>query len=371
MVRSEKMHITRYFNWPLLAAVVSLTIYGAIVVRSATSGMTAGDAMIQRHLVGVLLGLVFLVVAMRFDYRSLHGWLGPLMLFNLLLIISPRIPGIGAEAGGATAWLQVAGFRLFQPSEPAKLVTIVIMAIVIGRYAGVIDKSKDMVKVFAFLLVPLAAIMLQPDLGTGLVFVAITLGMLMVGGLKPRLFLVIALVGIVAVAGVLQAGLLQEYQKNRLLVFVNPELDPRGAGYNLAQSKIAVGSGGIAGNGLGTGTQGNLNFLPERHTDFIFAVLGEELGFIGAIGLLLLYLMLLLTALNIASQSRDLFGTLIAAGIVSMWTFQILQNIGMSIGLMPITGLPLPFMSFGSSFMIVNFAAVGMLLSIWSRRYGA
>ncbi|MCL4553592.1 MAG: FtsW/RodA/SpoVE family cell cycle protein [Actinobacteria bacterium] len=122
---------------------------------------------------------------------------------------------------------------------------------------------------------------------------------------------------------------------------------------------------------MGTGTQGNLNFLPERHTDFIFAVLGEELGFIGAIGLLLLYLMLLLTALNIASQSRDLFGTLIAAGIVSMWTFQILQNIGMSIGLMPITGLPLPFMSFGSSFMIVNFAAVGMLLSIWSRRYGA
>ncbi len=162
--------------------------------------------------------------------------------------------------------------------------------------------------------------------------------------------------------------LIKQYQLDRLMVFIDPAVDPKGAGYNLEQSKIAIGSGELSGKGLGSGTQGNLNFLPERHTDFIFSVLGEELGFIGVIVLLGLYLVLLVTSLEISTSSKDLFGALIVVGIISMWTFQILENIGMTIGLMPITGIPLPFMSFGSSFMVTNMMATGMLLSVWTRR---
>ncbi|MHB1450936.1 MAG: FtsW/RodA/SpoVE family cell cycle protein, partial [Coriobacteriia bacterium] len=237
-------------------------------------------------------------------------------------------------------------------------------------------------RVLAYLAGAAFLIMLQPDLGTGLVFVAIAFTMLIVGGMKGRYFALLALAAVVFVGAVLGVDAtldemfgrdvgLKDYQKNRLLVFVNPELDPANAGYNLAQSKIAIGSGGLAGQGLGSGTQSNLHFIPERHTDFIFSVLGEELGFSGAVLLLGLYLALLLTALAIANSSRDLYGALIATGVLGMWLFQILENVGMTVGMMPITGIPLPFMSFGSSSMVTNLGAVGLLLSVWSRRYGA
>ena len=303
------------------------------------------------------------------------------MIFVAFLILSPQIPGLGTTAKGATSWLAIGGFRLFQPSEPAKLVTIVIMAAVIAGYKGRIKSARELGKVLAILAVPLGLILLQPDLGTGMVFVAITAGMLLIGGLDAKWFLVLGIAGALAVAALLGLNstldkslghdvLVKNYQLDRLLVFVDPTRDPKGAGYNLEQSKIAIGSGELTGKGLGSGTQSNLRFLPEPHTDFIFSVTGEEVGFLGAVLLLGLYLALLITALEIAAQSRDLFGSLICAGIISMWTFQVLENIGMTIGLMPITGIPLPFMSFGSSFMVTNMLAVGMLLSIWTRRQG-
>ncbi len=369
-IRSEHSWFGRWVNVPLLAIVALLIAYGSVMVQSATSGMSAGDALFMRHLIGIAIGVVPMVIAWAVDYQSFKGWLGPLVVLDALLIVSPRIPGLGYEAGGATSWLAIGGVRLFQPSEPAKLVTIIVMAIVIAQYKGRIQSRQDVAKVMAFLALPLALILLQPDLGTGLVFVAITMGMLLIGGIKPRWFLVFALVGVLAVGAVLQFDLLAEYQRSRLLVFVDPSLDPSGAGYNLAQSKIAIGSGEFSGKGLGSGTQSNLNFLPERHTDFIFSVLGEELGFMGAVALFGLYLALLAIALEIAAQSRDLFGSLIVAGLISMWTFQILINVGMTIGLMPITGIPLPYMSFGSSFMVTNLTGTGMLLSVWARRQG-
>lgn len=357
-----------FVNIPLLAVVALLALYGAVIVGSAVSGMDAGPAMVRRHLLGLAIGTVFMLAAWAFDYRKLQRMIVPLFVLLVIAIVSPRIPGIGDTAKGATAWLEIGGVRLFQPSEPAKLVLIVLMAAVIARFAGSIEKPKDVAVIFGIMAVPVALIMVQPDLGTGMVFVAITLGMLLIGGLKPRWFAVFALLAVIVVGVVLQAGILQEYQTDRLMVFVDPTRDPDGAGYNLAQSKIAIGSGELTGKGLGLGTQGGLNFLPERHTDFVFAVLGEELGFLGAIGLLALYLVLLITSLEVAAQSQDLFGSLIAAGIISMWLFQTLQNVGMTIGLMPITGIPLPFVSYGSSFMVTNLAAVGMLLSIWARR---
>ena len=362
--------VRKWANLPLLLVVGLLLTYGAIVVYSATSGFTEGEAMYQRQLLGIALGLVALTFAWIVDYRKLEGWLGPLVVLNALLIISPLIPGLGVEAKGATSWIEIAGVRLLQPSEPAKLLTIVVMAIVISQYKGVIERPRDVARVLSFLALPFGLILLQPDLGSGLVFIAITMGMLLVGGLKPRWFLVFALVGVVAVGAIFRFGVLQQYQEDRLVVFVQPERDPQGAGYNLKQSKIAIGSGGLTGKGLGQGTQSNLNFLPERHTDFIYSTLGEELGFTGTILLLGLYLALLMMALEISTSARDLFGSLIVAGVISMWTFQILQNMGMTMGLMPITGIPLPFISFGSSFMLLNLAGTGMLLSVWARRAG-
>ena len=396
-----------FVNWPLLALVSLLCVYGSVMVQSAVSGMTGGPGLFRRHLIGLAIGLVPLALAWAFDYRRLSGWVGPLLILDALLIIAPKIPGLGTTAKGATSWLAIGGFRLFQPSEPAKLITIVIMAIVIAGYKGRIEQAGDVARVLGILAIPLGLILLQPDLGTGMVFVAITGGMLLIGGLTPRWFLVLVVGGALLVGSlfglneglnrVLHRGpydpayvaaeasgsqarldslkdtsvLIKRYQMNRLLVFIDPSRDPAGAGYNLEQSKIAIGSGELTGKGLkDQSTQSNLRFLPEPHTDFIFSVTGEEVGFLGAVLLLGLYLALLVTSLEISAQSRDLFGSLIVAGVIAMWTFQILENMGMTMGLMPITGIPLPFMSFGSSFMVTNLTAVGMLLSVWTRRQG-
>lgn len=373
MARREDTPALRIFqrvNLPLVLWTVALVAYGTLVVSSATSGMAGGTGMFRRHLVGVLIGLVPLVLFWALDYKVLQHWTGPLGALMLVLLTAVLLPGFGVMVNGQRNWLGIGSLRLFQPSEPAKLLLIVILATVIARYKGRIEKPSEVAHILAYLAVPLALIMLEPDLGTVLVFVVITAGMLLVGGVKPRWFAVFALVAVILIAGVWQTGILKTYQKDRLAVFIDPSVDPKGAGYNLAQSKIAIGSGGLTGKGLGSGTQSSLNFIPERHTDFIFAVLGEELGFLGAIVLLGLYLALLITALEISASSRDLYGALIAAGLISMWLFQVLVNMGMTIGIMPVTGIPLPFMSFGGSFMVTNLAGVGMLLSVWSRRYG-
>jgi rod shape determining protein RodA len=368
-------------NVPLVLWSAALILYGTVMVASATSGMAGGRGMLLRHGIGIAIGLVPLALAWAMDYTRLRGWQGPLIALAAFLLASPRIPGLGGEAKGATSWLEVFGVRLFQPSEPAKLIFIVVIAAVISTFKGKIDTPQSAGKVFAYLVGAVFLIMLQPDLGTGLVFVAITFIMLITGGMKGRYFVYLALAGVLFVIGALAVDStldnifdkdvgLKQYQEDRLLVFVQPDRDPAGAGYNLAQSKIAIGSGGLAGKGLGSGTQSNLHFIPERHTDFIFSVLGEELGFLGAVLLLGLYLALLVSALAIATSSRDLYGSLIAVGVLGMWLFQILENIGMTVGMMPITGIPLPFMSFGSSAMVTNLGGVGLLLSVWSRRYG-
>jgi rod shape determining protein RodA len=399
-----------FMNWPLIATVFALLVFGSVMVQSATSVMKGGSGLYMRQLIGIGIGLIPLVLAWAFDYRGLQGWVGPLVFFDALLIVAPRIPGLGVKVNGAQSWLALGPIRLFQPSEPAKLITILVMAAVIASFKGSIDKPRDVAKVLGYLAIPLLLILSQPDLGTGMVFVAIAAGMLLIGGLSRRWFVILGIAGALLVGGLFGANellnralhrgpynpvylaavkaekgntsaasvqdvkdtsaLIKAYQIDRLLVFIDPSRDPKGAGYNLEQSKIAIGSGQLTGSGLRSGTQSNLRFLPEQHTDFIFAVTGEELGFIGGLFLLALYLSLLVVSLEISASSRDLFGSLIVAGIISMWTFQILENMGMTMGLMPITGIPLPFMSFGSSFMVTNLIAVGMLLSVWTRRRG-
>jgi rod shape determining protein RodA len=399
-----------FINWPLALIVIALLVFGSVMVQSATSVMAGGAGLYQRQLFGIVIGALAMLVVWAFDYRQLQGWVGPLLAFDALLIISPRIPGLGATANGATSWLSIAGVRLFQPSEPAKIVTIIALAAVIASYKGSIGRPRDVFRVLGVLAIPLLLILAQPDLGTGMVFVAIAAGMLLIGGLEAKWFLILGVSGVLVVtmlfglneglnramhrgpydptylAAVKKADgdtsakavreiddssvLIKRYQIDRLMVFMDSNRDSRGAGYNLEQSKIAIGSGQLVGAGLGVGTQSNLRFLPEQHTDFIFAVTGEELGFLGGALLLIFYLAMLATALEISAQSRDLFGSLVVAGIISMWTFQILENMGMTMGVMPITGIPLPFMSFGSSFMVTNLVAVGMILSVWTRRRG-
>ncbi|MBA4370772.1 MAG: rod shape-determining protein RodA [Coriobacteriaceae bacterium] len=371
METSLAARVSNRVNWTLLAALAVVVVYGTVMVRSATAGMSAGDVMLAKQFAGMAIGGLLLLGLWFVDYHSWEGWMGPLYWGSLFLVISPRIPGLGDAAKGATSWLQIAGVRLFQPSEPAKLLLIIVLAHAVSRYKGDLSRPADVARVLGqYVLVPLALILAQPDLGTGLVFVAIAMGILLVGGLQGRWFVAFALVGVVATGVVLQFGLLQEYQEDRLLVFIDPTRDPHGAGYNLQQSKIAIGSGGLTGRGLGSGTQSNLLFLPERHTDFIFSVIGEELGFLGALALLAVYLGLLFGSFEVCASSRDLFGALVVIGVMSMWTFQILVNIGMTVGIMPITGIPLPFMSYGASSLVTNLASAGILLSVWSRRYG-
>ncbi len=315
-----------------------------------------------------------------FDYRRFANLTIALLIINVVLILLPHIPGLGTDAGmGAKSWIKL-GIQV-QPGEFAKVTVVLFAASLVARYQGTLDDWGEYCKVLGMLLIPFAAIMTQPDLGTGLVYLAIAAVVLIMGGAKAR-FLVITLVAaVIAVAAVfavdemlkyqLEDGtweyrLLKNYQRSRLLVFLDPEGDLSGDGYNLAQAKIAIGSGGLFGKGLLNATQSTHGFLPEAPTDFIFCVLAEEFGFVGVMTLIALYAAMIVLCLAIARRADNLFGMLVVMGIIGMWLFQILENIGMDCGLMPITGIPLPFVSYGSSFMVVNFALIGLIGSVYS-----
>ncbi|MDR1016324.1 MAG: rod shape-determining protein RodA [Coriobacteriales bacterium] len=359
----------------LLAAGV-LVAYGLLIVYTATRVDT--DYSFFRQLVGVAIGLILLGVFWRVDYHKFANFMFQLLVLDAILIVSPLIPGLGVTVNGARSWIQIAGFQ-FQPGEPAKIVTILYMAAIVSRYQGRINSLSEYSKVLGLVLIPVVLILLQPDLGTGMVFFIIGMTVMFVGGANRKWIIVtviaIALLVVFALsidgwldqlAG--QDVFIKDYQKNRLLVFIDPSIDPTGAGYNLNQAQIAIGSGGVFGQGLFNATQLNLGYLPEAATDFIFCVLAEELGFAGAVVLVLLYALLLFATLYVALGAKDFTGTLIISGIMGMWVFQICENIGMCIGLAPITGIPLPFFSYGTSFMLTNFMALGLICSVWSYR---
>ena len=291
--------------------------------------------------------------------------------------MSPHIPGLGTDAGmGARSWIKL-GMQI-QPGEFAKITVILMDAAVMARYGGNLDDPREYVKALGIMMVPFVCIMTQPDLGTGLVYLCIAAFALVMGGANTKYLLitlglfVAAVVAVFAIDEVIKSStgeykLLKQYQRNRVLVFMDLSgTATTDEGYNLQQAKVAIGSGGLFGKGLFQGTQHSLGLLPEAPTDFIFCVLAEELGFLGALVLLGLYIALVLISFRIARSSGDLFGMVIVMCVVGMWLFQILENIGMDCGLMPITGIPLPFMSYGSSFMVVNFVMLGMIGSVWS-----
>ena len=363
------------FDWLLLFLVVITTCFGITAIASATQfrlddPSTWGYVTRQATWFGI--GLCVLLFVVFIDYQVYQRWYRLLYLLNLGLLASVLI--IGRSALGAQRWIDIGPLQ-FQPSEVAKILVILTLAHCLAKYDGKMDNTFGLVWAMLHILPPMLLIMLQPDLGTALVFVAIALGMIYMAG-YPGLKLA-GLVGMGAAAAVLWIvahlnwGVwipLEDYQLQRLLVFIDPSQDPFGSGYHIIQSRIAIGSGQMWGQGLFQGTQNQLNYLPEQQTDFIFAVVGEELGFIGGASLIALLCLLILRSLNLASRARDTYGALLIVGCVSMIGFQILVNMGMTMGIMPVTGIPLPFISYGGTSLLTNYVAVGLILNVYMRR---
>lgn len=364
-------------NIILLVIIALILVCGLVTLYAVTR--TNSDYSFTRQVLGVGLGVAVMIGVWLFDYKRLANLIVPLIVLDAILVLLPMVPGLGFEVNGATSWVRI-GPLSFQPSELAKPVTILALGAATARYQGSVVRGLDYLKLLGILMIPFL-LLVREDLGTAVVILLVGFCILLIGGVARKWLIITVLSAVAGVAGLIGLNnalndwsggdiqLIQQYQMSRLLVFIdqdNPEYADDA--YNLNQAKIAVGSGELVGKGWGNATQSSGGFLPESATDFIFCVYAEQFGFLGAFLLLVLYLILLFSALGIGLSSSDLFGSLICAGIMSMWLFQIVENIGMDLGLMPITGIPLPFMSYGSSFMITNFICVGLLLSVWSRR---
>ena len=352
----------------LLITSVSLALLGLLMIYSATRvGLERNDLpasfSMERQMIfvaaGMLLAGLFSFVDYR-EYRHLaHIVYGVTILLLGLVFLFPKV-------NGAHRWLDLGTFQL-QPSEFSKTACVLVLATVLGRTTPKLAWTR-VVQALGVMVIPAILIFLEPDLGTMLVFVFIVVVMLFGAGISARQALVVAGAGAAAVLAVVQLGLLQEFQLNRLRVLINPDLDPTGIGWNLRQSILAVGSGQLTGKGLFRGEQTNFQYVPEQGTDFIFTAVGEQLGFVGGILVIAAFLVLVWRLLAISATARDRFGALVALGIAAIFVFHVFINIGMTIGIMPVTGLPLPFMSAGGS-SFLNFAiCVGIANSIWLRR---
>ena len=358
----------RNLDWILIGTVLLLTGAGMVLIASATHTealRTGVNHFVQRQGLFLAVNVLLVVVLLRLDYHALKRAALPLYVITLTLLLGVMF--FGHSTMGAQRWIQL-GPVTFQPSEFSKALLIVCLAAFLDRENEAPEQWKDYLPATLLLLAPFVLVLRQPDLGTALVFGAIGFSMFWVCGFKTRWILWLG--GAFVCLSPLLWHFLHEYQRNRIRVFLHPELDPFGAGYHVIQSKIAIGSGLLWGKGWMQGTQSQLNFLPENHTDFIFAVAGEEFGFMGALLLLTLYLILIWRGLTIALNAEDRFGMLLASGITGMYLFHVLVNIGMTAGIMPVTGVPLPFLSYGVSSLTTNLLLAGLLLNINLRKTG-
>lgn len=358
--------LLKYIEYPIIIFILLITIISILVISSATHTTVAGENFYytKKQIIWFFIGLVVMFIVISIDYHSIANCSNIIYILNILATLLVIIIGIGKQSTGAQRWIPIGPFRL-QPSEFAKLALIITLSKYLEKKKP-IKTIKDLLPVVLHVGIPMVIVAKQPDLGTALVLIAIMFGIIFVAGISYKLLGGIIGAGILSIPVLWK--LLRGYQKKRILVFLNPYLDPLGAGYQVIQSKIAIGSGRIFGKGLFCGTQNQLDFLPVRHTDFIFAVLGEEWGLVGGLILFLLYFGLIYFTVRVAFKARDLLGTYISIGIASMWTFQVLVNIGMNIGIMPVTGIPLPFMSYGGSSFLMNAMAAGLVINIGMRR---
>ena len=361
---------TRHVDAALIAVTVAMVVAGLFLLYSATSQTLRQDgldpfARVERQIVTAVLGLVLLLVVASFDYRFLKVYAGFIYLGVLVALVLVLVPGLGTTdvTGTAQSWFEIAGFQV-TPSEFMKLGLIVMLATLMSELRSLTPSVQDLVRLTGVAIVPVVLVFVQPDLGTSITMVAITVGMLIVAGTRPLHLGVLAVSAVVLILLAFQVGAIKEYQVDRLTTLFDPQNSSASARYNLDQSLIAVGSGGMFGRGYLGGSQTSLDYVPEQHTDFIFTVVGEEFGFVGAIFVLGLYAILLWRAVRIAFLSKDPFGTYLAAGVASMFAIQMFVNVGMVIGIMPITGIPLPFISHGGASLISIALALGILQSI-------
>jgi rod shape determining protein RodA len=351
-------------DWSLLIAALALSILGALLVYSATR-RTQHEELLIRHLINLVLGIALGAVVALADYRGLRAYspvLYVLAIAGLMAVLTP----LGSTINGSHSWIVLpVGFSI-QPSEFAKVGLVVGLAIVLSARRDIEDRPRNLDIAGAMIIagIPMALVLLQPDLGSVLVLAALLVGVISASGARARWLIGMLLVAVFGITGALTTGLLQSYQRDRLTAFADPTVDPRGIGFQTRQVRIAIGTGGIAGQGLFQGHQTQSGFVPFQQTDFVFSVAGEELGFLGAGGLIVLEGFVLWRGLRIARRAEETFGRLVAVGVVCWFTFQVFENVGMNLGIMPVTGLPLPFVSYGGSSMFASWLAIGLLQNV-------
>lgn len=367
---SPRLHL----DWVLLVAVALITAAGLLMVFSTSRGASPPYyyAKAAKQLLYVLIGVVVGGVLAAVDYRHYRDW-APFIYGGAIALLVLVLTPLGSSHKGSQGWFDLGMFQL-QPSELAKVAVIVGISGLAAQYRGELTLSRVVV-LLAVSGVPIALVLAQGDLGTALVFVAMVPTILWIGGAKARHLVVLALAGIIVATGIVSSGALKEYQRDRLTVFVQQDntkvaqADKQGAAYNLDQAKIAIGHGGFWGRGLFNGSQTRTGQVPEQDTDFIFTAAAEQFGFVGAAVILALMGLIVVRVWRTAQLARDDFGTYVCVGVLAMLLFQIFENVGMTMGIMPITGIPLPFMSYGGSSTLANFAALGLVLNVHARRF--
>ncbi|WP_330339981.1 rod shape-determining protein RodA [Streptomyces sp. NBC_00557] len=367
--------LARRLDWPILLAAIALSLIGSLLVFSATRNRTEinqGDPyfFLERNLMNIGIGFALMIGTLWLGHRGLRNAVPVLYGLSVLLALTVLTP-LGATINGQRNWLVIGGFSL-QPAEFLKVTIILGMAMMLAARVDAGDKPypdhRTVAQSLGLAAVPCLILLLMPDLGSVLAMVAIILGVLLASGASNRWVFGLLIAGVIGCVAIWQLHILDQYQINRFAAFANPDLDPAGVGYNTNQARIAIGSGGLTGAGLFHGSQTTGQFVPEQQTDFVFTVAGEELGFVGAGFIIFLLGVVLWRACRIARDSTELYGTIVAAGIVAWFAFQAFENIGMTLGIMPVTGLPLPFVSYGGSSMFAAWVAVGLLQSIKVQR---
>lgn len=351
-------------DWLLVVSVFLLSLIGLATVHSASAELPVDY--LPRQVLWVGLGALGMLIVLLLDYHFLVDFSLPLYVLGLATLVLVLVFGEGP--GGTRSWMVLGGVRIGQPAELVKLATLLLLT----RYLSTTGRQflglRQILVCGVVVGLPMALIVLQPDLGSAAMFVPLLAGLLLIAGVRLRLLVTVALF-LFVIGGLVWHFGMREYQRERVRTFLAPETDPLGAGYQVRQSKIAVGSGEITGRGYMQGTQSQLRFLPARHTDFVFSVLAEEWGFLGVVTTLGLYTVFLSSALRIATRARDRAGILLVVGFISLFAFHVLYNTAMVVGLTPITGIPLPFLSYGGSFMLLNLVGTGLILNIDVRRY--
>jgi len=360
----------RDLDWVLLAAAGAATVMGSLLVWSASKADLASptdpQSYLKKHLINVVLALILGFIASRLDHRWLRAYTPVIYVVSVFSLLLPFVPGLGTKIAGARAWIQLPGGFTIQPSEFMKIAVILMMAVILAEKdrANEEPKDKDVRLALIVAVIPLLIILLQNDTGSVLILGSVTLAVIAVSGARTKWVVGLLVSTVVGILLAIQLGLLKQYQVDRLTSFINPTADAGSIAYNSTQARIAIGGGGWFGFGLFHGPQTQGRFVPVNESDFIFTVAGEELGFIGAAILILLLAIVLWRAVMIAMKADDMYGRLVATGIVAWLAFQMFENIGMALGIMPITGVPLPFVSAGGTSMMATWIAIGLLENI-------